>query len=73
MVSCYSKAKMPEVLPVAVSPLHSLPPQQQLNGESAHPEKGMPIFQSVLGLAGFQLYVICLLDAYSVCQLLLFR
>lgn len=50
-------------------PLHSLPLQQQLNGESAHLEKGKPIFQSLCSLAGFQVHVICLLDARSVCQL----
>lgn len=50
-------------------PLHSLPLQQQLNGESAHLGKGKPIFQSLCGLAGFQVRVICLLDARSSCQL----
>lgn len=43
-----------------------------VRAESAHLEKGKPISQSVLVLTGFQVHIICLLDACSLCQLLLY-
>lgn len=61
-----TQARLPEALPVPFFPLHSLPLLRQLNGESTHLERRIHIFQSLLGLAGFQVHVICLLDTCSI-------